>query len=131
LFSAGAQHLIERPQNLLPCLGIFKIDKGGIMKKSNPDKKDTHITGMAWYKREQWPTLLQVSSDSKSLESTYDKWIEFAEEEFKRFTEKGVQTEKVSVDVFKLIEWCKDHNRPVNGSSRAAYVAELLFNLHK
>jgi hypothetical protein len=101
------------------------------MNKRNQDKPNDSVIGMAWYKQDQWPVLLQVSSDSNKLESTYEEWLEYAEDTYRRFVKEGLTTEKVAVDVFELIKWCKDHNYPVNGNSRASYTAEILYNTHK
>jgi hypothetical protein len=101
------------------------------MKTRIHDEQQTHVIGVAWYKQDQWPVLLQVSSDSNVIESTYEEWLQYAEDTFKRYIEQGLLTEKVTVDVFDLIKWCQDHNCPVNGESRASYVAETLYNAHK
>ena len=47
------------------------------MKKRCRQKgRDTGATvmGVAWYRRDQWDRLLDISSDHAELENTYEEW---------------------------------------------------------
>jgi len=37
------------------------------------------VTGIAWYRPEQWERLREVSEDVENLEETYEAWLETAE----------------------------------------------------
>ena len=36
------------------------------------------ITGLAWYRREQWPSLREKAADPEDLEETYEEWLKIA-----------------------------------------------------
>jgi hypothetical protein len=37
-------------------------------------------TGIPWYKREDYPLILEIMEDADGLPATYDEWEELAEE---------------------------------------------------
>lgn len=80
------------------------------------------VSGVAWYRREQWALLKSVAPDSDELEETYDQWIEYAERSFEDIWETGIDLVKVDVDVEDLIRWCQNQGRPVDGEARTAFV---------
>ena len=47
------------------------------MKKNSNESKI--ITGVAWYRPEQWERLREVSEDVDNLEETYEAWLKTAE----------------------------------------------------
>jgi hypothetical protein len=48
-----------------------------IMKKTANESKI--VTGIAWYRTEQWKRLREVSEDLDNLEDTYGAWLQTAE----------------------------------------------------
>ena len=82
------------------------------------------FTGIAWYRREQWGRLREISQDADRLELTYDEWLESATRELRELRRSGLAIEKVNVDTEDLLGWCKANGLRVNGRSRANYVAE-------
>ena len=85
-------------------------------------KKDSAI-GVAWYKPEQWELFKKLSQDGDELENTFLEWIEFAQKKVQELRKKGIKVEKVKVDVKELLAWCNERSLPINGESRAAFVA--------
>jgi hypothetical protein len=95
------------------------------IKKRRKKKGAARIAaGVAWYRRGQWPRLLEVAEDADELEETYDGWLRMADERFSSFKVPGVLLKKVDVDVEELIAWCAERGRPVDGSARSEFVAE-------
>ena len=95
------------------------------IKKRRKMKETARIAaGVAWYRRDQWPRLLEVAEDADELEDTYEGWLQIANERFKTFKVPGVLLKKVDVDIEELIAWCAERGRPVNGSARSEFVAE-------
>ncbi len=82
--------------------------------------------GIAWYTEEQWRLLKSVASDAESLDDTYESWRKNAESLVKEIERTGNDPVKVSIDVRKLVEWCREHNKPIDSESRSEYVAVLL-----
>jgi hypothetical protein len=83
-------------------------------------------TGIAWYRREQWARLREISDDTEKLEDTYEEWLELATRALRDMRRLGMNVRKVDVDVEDLLGWCNEQGRPVDPSSRANYVAEKL-----
>ena len=86
-------------------------------------------TGVAWYRRKQQNRLLEISTDSDELESTYDEWIEQATNTFNNLAKTGITLKKVNVDVEELLKWCRANNRPVDGEARTEYVVRKMKEL--
>ena len=45
--------------------------------------------GIAWYRREQWDRLLEISSDRDELEDTNDEWQAMAEKNLRKLAKRG------------------------------------------
>ena len=84
------------------------------------------IAGLAWYSPEQWGRLLDVSVDRDSLETNHESWLRLAEKAMFDLKRAGITPRVVPVDVEKLVAWCTEQNRPVDGSARAEYAQILL-----
>jgi hypothetical protein len=96
------------------------------MKKS--PNQSRIITGVAWYRPEQWQRLREVSEDVDNLEETYDAWLQTAER-----TTRDIPTdvEKIDVDVEEVLAWCKVMGLPMNAASRARFVSERVRQKHQ
>jgi hypothetical protein len=81
------------------------------------------VSGVAWYRAEQWPRLLETSVDRLELERTYDEWHAMATEGLAELARAGVWPQKVDVDVDEMVEWCRTRGRPVDAAARAQFVA--------
>ena len=82
------------------------------------------ISCMAWYRREQWSLLKQVSADAEELKDTYDEREQNAEQAIQKFIARGMQIRKVDIDVNELADWCKAQSISVDGDARSQYAAE-------
>jgi hypothetical protein len=87
---------------------------------------DRTITGIAWYRRDQWARLRELAADADKLEESYEAWLAGAQKTLVQMTVAGVRARRVDVDVDELARWCRREGRPVDGASRAAFVAERL-----
>jgi hypothetical protein len=92
------------------------------MKKNSSESKI--ITGVAWYRPEQWERLREVSEDVDNLEETYDAWRETAERMIRDGIPSDVQVEKMDIDVEEVLAWCNERELPMNTASRAQFVSE-------
>ena len=96
------------------------------IKKSTKSRQLKQVLGVAWYRREQWNRLLEVSADRDELEENYDDWLRTAEGTLKGLKQMGTALVKVDIDVNKLVAWCVVANRTLDGAARAEYVSKLL-----
>jgi hypothetical protein len=84
------------------------------------------VTGVGWYRAEQWERLREISADGEKLEETYEDWVASAEESLREMRKVGLYAEKVEVDVEELLAWCRAQGRDVDGETRAQYAAVML-----
>lgn len=96
------------------------------IRKNTKGSQIKHVLGIAWYRKEQWNRLLEVSADREELEDNYDDWLRTAEGTLKKLKRAGTEIVKVDIDVNKLVAWCVVTKRTLDGSARAEYVSKLL-----
>ena len=84
------------------------------------------VTGVAWYRREEWARLREVAADRDKLDESYEEWLAGAQRTLVRLAVAGGPARPVHVDVDALILWCRAENRPVDSAARAAFVAQEL-----
>jgi hypothetical protein len=83
------------------------------------------VTGVAWYRPEQWARLREISEDVENLDDTYEEWRQKAEQAL-RDIPADVRVEKVDIDLEEVVAWCNVLGLPMNAQSRARYVSERL-----
>ena len=89
------------------------------------------VTGVAWYRPEQWQRLRDVSEDVENLEETYDAWLHTAERMLRDGIPADVVVEKIDIDVEEVLAWCNERGLPMNGRSRSEFVAERVRQKHE
>src|SRR6266478_5048125 len=94
------------------------------MKKTSNESKI--VTGVAWYRPEQWERLREVSEDVDNLEETYDAWLKTAERLIRDGIPSDVRVERINVDVEEVLAWCNMRGLPMNASSRSRFVSETV-----
>jgi hypothetical protein len=70
-----------------------------ITRMSQPSDESRMVTGIAWYRPEQWERLRDVSEDVENLEETYEAWLQTAERLIREGIPTDVAVEKVDIDV--------------------------------
>ena len=91
------------------------------MKKAH--RHGEKIIGIAWYRKEQWSLLRQVSKNPEKLESTHEEWLNNAIESKKTLEKAGVSVKEVDIDIENIIKWCKERHRAIDSKSISEYVA--------
>ena len=99
------------------------------MNQSTTEK--TQQAGLCWIKPEQWQRLLEVAEDSDRLEASWQEWEQKSLEMIDVFATRGIQIQKVEVDVEALVDWCKSKGKGVNASTRAEYVTAIMMEEKK
>ena len=84
------------------------------------------VTGVAWYRREDWSRLREIASDRTKLDETYEAWLAGARKTLLELAVAGVAARRVNVDVENLVRWCRAEGRSVDSAARAAFVADQL-----
>jgi hypothetical protein len=89
------------------------------------------VTGIAWYRRNQWTRLRELAADSDTLEESYDGWLAGAQKALLEMAVNGVRAQRVDVDVEALVRWCQAEGRRLDSAARAAYTALQLSRTHQ
>ncbi len=84
------------------------------------------ITGVAWYKPEQYVRMRELSTDKESMHKTYEEWRAGAETFIVESLANGLVLKKVDVDLDDMLAWCRLHGKDFNGAARSEYVAHKL-----
>lgn len=84
------------------------------------------ITGIAWYRRDQWARLRELAADADGLEEAYEDWLAGAQRTVDQMTATGVHVRRVDIDLDDLVHWCRAEGRPLDSAARAAFTAERL-----
>ncbi|HMD87033.1 MAG TPA: hypothetical protein VKO18_20270 [Terriglobia bacterium] len=93
------------------------------MRKPKHKEKEKVLTGVGWYRPEQWQRLLEISVDVDQLEKTHAEWLAFAEKTVKDLERLGVSIIKVDVDVEELQIWSRQQGLPIDGKARAQFIS--------
>src|SRR5260370_34948649 len=84
------------------------------------------VTGVAWYRPEQWERLREGSEAVENLEETYQAWLQTAERILRDGIPANVHVEKVDIDVEEVLAWCNAQGLAMNAEGRSRYVSEQL-----
>ena len=84
------------------------------------------ITGIAWYRRDQWARLRELAVDADRLEEAFEDWLVGAQKTIVQLTATGLRVRRVDVDLDDLVRWCRHDGRPLDSAARAAFTAERL-----
>ena len=95
-------------------------------RRKQSRRQEHQRLGLAWYSHDQWSRLRELAADAAVLEDTYEEWHSFAERTEADLLAKGIQVQRVAVDVEEIAAWCTSHGRSLDGDARAEFVAELM-----
>lgn len=76
------------------------------------------IAGINWYRREDYPRILEVMEDRHLLAPTYDEWLRAAEKGIQHFTDKGLIAIKAEIEPESFLAWCKERGLKVDAKAR-------------
>lgn len=65
------------------------------------------VTGIAWYRRDQWTRLRELASDADKLEESYEDWLAGAQKTLVHMRVAGVRAQRVNIDLDELACWCR------------------------
>jgi len=84
------------------------------------------VVGVAWYRSEQWSRLRDTAADPDALEDTHEEWRKLARKMVLDMAGRGIQAERVEIDVDELTAWCRERKRAPDASARAEFTTRKL-----
>src|SRR3972149_4328870 len=86
------------------------------------------LIGIGFYRKDQWPLLLETADDIDMMEKEYEKWLKGITRLISNIREEGIEPVTVNIDVSELLAYCRENNLKNIGETRSQFVAELLKN---
>lgn len=83
------------------------------------------VLGIGFYRREQWPLLIETAVDSHLLEKTYDDWMAVLDSSIEKIRASGLEPELVDIDVEELLAFCEAEGLPNNAATRSRFISIL------
>ncbi len=101
-----------------------------------PDTSDGNMSrrekiGLAVYRQEDWPRLLDEADDAQELEKTWEEWeqnLRTAEDHMDRL---AIKYREVEVNLDELEEFCRLKKLPNTAAARAEFAAERVWKKKK
>jgi hypothetical protein len=78
-------------------------------------------TGMAWYRREDYPRILKIMADK--LPATYDEWLRGAERGERELKSKGHIIVRAMIDPETFPFWCHTRGLKLDSQARTTFSA--------
>ena len=92
-----------------------------LRQKSPPRQVDV---GVGWYTKSEWALAKAAATDPERFESTYEEWVQMAEESLLKFLAAGIVANKAYINTNELLAWCVAHGRKNDATARAQFVSE-------
>lgn len=86
--------------------------------------KELRITGIPWYRQEDFETLKSQFVDGKNLHKTWEDWRNACVTHVAKLERDGLIIERVIIDPIEFMAWCNDNAIAQNSSARGRFAAE-------
>ena len=84
------------------------------------------VVGIGWYDATQWAKLKEVAADSDRLDDSHEAWQRTADRTAEELASQGMTVRRVPIDVDALIQWCRVHDKAIDGKARAEYTSLIV-----
>jgi hypothetical protein len=88
-----------------------------------PKTQPIGATGMAWYRKEDYPALLKIFTDRHLLPKTFEEWEKKAETGHKKLLTDGFIVIKSYIDPKTFPAWCAAQSLNVNADARMKFAS--------
>lgn len=88
------------------------------------------VTGIAWYRREDYDRLKEMFKDGDKLAATFDRWLAQAQSIYDRLTAEGNVVVKAEISPETFPGWCRAHGMEMDAKARMAYGNECAAEKH-
>lgn len=84
------------------------------------------VVGLAWYRPEDWPRLLQLCPDRDTMHAGHAEWLAEAQRAERATVAGGHTVKRILVGPAELASWCTIRGLTPNAAARAEYVVDKL-----
>ena len=82
--------------------------------------------GIAWYHRRDYKRLKKIFTDGQDLPSTFEQWLQLAQEAYDRLKRQGHIVEKAYIDPDTFPAWCATRGLKINANARTTFADEFV-----
>ena len=79
--------------------------------------------GICWFRKEDYPALKRMFTDSDKMHDTWEEWLEQAERMERSAKTQVDIVERVYIDPATFPDWCASHGTTIDRQGRNAFVA--------
>lgn len=87
--------------------------------------------GIAWYREEDYQTLLGIFTDAELLPATYREWLRRAEKLELKEKLAGRAVVRAYIDPHTFPDWCRERGLNVDAKGRMAFANEVAYGRTK
>ncbi len=84
------------------------------------------VVGVVWFRKEDYPAILEIFEDGDKFVPTWDEWVKGAEKAEKGLNDQGQMTERVYIDPDTFPEWCRKEGLSVGRYARNKFAAGVV-----
>jgi hypothetical protein len=84
------------------------------------------IIGIAWYRRQDYPTIRKIMEDAHVLPESYDAWSRLVKGVVQLEEANGTRIVKAIIVPQDFIGWCVIRRRSANANARTRFVNEVV-----
>lgn len=83
--------------------------------------KNIRVTGMVWYRPEDYSAILRIMTDSQKLPRTFHEWRMKAESGEKKLRRDGHTIVRAYIDPETFPDWCRSRGLDIDAEARMQY----------
>src|SRR5437867_1509082 len=85
------------------------------------------ITGLAWYRKEDYERVISISKDGHIFARRYEDWLAAAEQAQRRIEAQGMRVVRAEIDPNTFPAWCAANGVDVDAKGRTAFPNRAAF----
>ncbi len=96
-----------------------------------PSGYPIRVVGLAWFREEDYPSLLAIFEDADKMPRSWKEWLKGAEQTEQRAKALGQATERVYIDPDTFPDWCRHAGVGVDREGRHKFIATTLASKYR
>ncbi|MCC6891076.1 MAG: hypothetical protein IT536_21320 [Hyphomicrobiales bacterium] len=89
--------------------------------------KTIRASGMAWYRREDYPRILEIMEDRQKLYPDFTSWENAAKSGESSMKREGHIVIRALIDPEKFPEWCRKRGLRIDAQARMQFANEVAY----
>jgi len=86
------------------------------------------IGGIAWYREDDYPRILEIMEDAKVLPATFKQWEQIAKQTESEGEMRGLTVVRAIIDPETFPDWCAARGLNVDAKARIRFANEFVLD---